>query len=116
LEDLNLLYEIADTVKNTALCGLGKTASNPVLSTLQYFYDEYYAHVVDKVCPAKICKGLAEITIDPNKCKGCSKCAKTCPVGAISGKIKEPYVIDKNKCIKCGACIEACTFKAIEEA
>ncbi len=115
LDDLNLLYEIADTVKNTALCGLGKTASNPVLSTLQYFYDEYHSHVVDKVCPAKICKGLAIITIDPDMCKGCSKCTRTCPVEAISGKIKEPYVIDVNKCIKCGACIEVCPFKAIKE-
>jgi NADH-quinone oxidoreductase subunit F len=115
MDDLNLLYEIADTVKNTALCGLGKTAPNPVLSTLQYFYDEYLAHVVDKVCPAKICKELAEITIDPDICKGCSKCAKICPVKAISGKIKEPYHIDKNKCIKCGACIEVCPFKAIKE-
>ena len=115
LEDLELLHEIADTVKNTALCGLGKTASNPVLSTMRYFYDEYFAHVADKVCPAKICKGLAAITIDPNMCRGCSKCAKTCPVEAISGKIKEPYVIDKNKCIKCGACIEVCPFKAIKE-
>ena len=115
LDDLNLLYEIADTVKNTALCGLGKTASNPVLSTLKYFYDEYLAHVVDKVCPAKICKGLATITIDPDMCKGCSKCTRTCPVEAISGKIKEPYVIDTNKCIKCGACIEVCPFKAIKE-
>ncbi len=115
LDDLNLLYEIADTVKNTALCGLGKTASNPVLSTMQYFYDEYLAHVVDKVCPAKICKGLATITINPDICKGCSKCTRTCPVEAISGKIKEPYVIDVNKCIKCGACIEVCPFKAIKE-
>ena len=115
LEDLNLLYEIADTVKNTALCGLGKTASNPVLSTLEYFYDEYLAHVVDKVCPAKICKGLAAISIDPNTCKGCSKCAKTCPVGAISGRVREPYTIDKDICIKCGACIGVCPFKAIME-
>jgi NADH-quinone oxidoreductase subunit F len=115
LEDLELLYEIADTVKNTALCGLGKTASNPVLSTLQYFYDEYYAHVVDKVCPAKICKGLAEITIDPNKCKGCSKCAKSCPVSAIEGKLKEPFRINASKCIKCGACIKICPFSAIKE-
>ena len=115
LDDLNLLYEIADTVKNTALCGLGKTASNPVLSTLKYFYNEYLAHVVDKVCPAKICKGLAIITIDPDMCKGCSKCTRTCPVEAISGKIKEPYAIDVNKCIKCGACIEVCPFKAIKE-
>ncbi|NLJ59175.1 MAG: 4Fe-4S binding protein [Tissierellia bacterium] len=114
-DDLELLYEIADTVKNTALCGLGKTAANPVLSTLEYFYDEYLAHVEDKECPAKICKGLARIFIEPSMCKGCTKCGKVCPVGAISGKVKEPHVIDSNKCIKCGACLEACPFKAIKE-
>ncbi len=115
VDDLDLLKEIADTVKNTALCGLGKTAANPVLSTLEHFYDEYLAHVVDKECPAKQCKGLMSIKIDPELCRGCSKCARICPVSAISGKIKEPYVIDSSKCIKCGACIEACAFKAIME-
>ena len=115
MDDLDLLYEIADTVKNTALCGLGKTASNPVLSTLEYFYDEYLAHVVNMECPAKICKGLASIVIDADICKGCSKCTRICPVQAISGKIKEPYVIDQSICIKCGACIESCTFNAIKE-
>jgi len=115
VDDLDLLKEIADTVKNTALCGLGKTAANPVLSTLEHFYDEYLAHVVDKECPAKQCKGLMSIKIDPELCRGCSKCARICPVSAISGKIKEPYVIDNSKCIKCGACIEACAFKAIME-
>jgi len=115
VEDLDLLKEIADTVKNTALCGLGKTAANPVLSTLEHFYDEYLAHVVDKECPAKQCKDLMSIKINPELCRGCSKCARICPVNAISGKIKEPYVIDNNKCIKCGACIEACAFKAIME-
>lgn len=114
-EDLGLLMEIAETVKNTALCGLGKTAANPVLSTLDCFYEEYLAHVVDKVCPAKQCKGLMTIQIDASLCKGCSKCARTCPVNAISGKIKEPFLIDKSKCIKCGACIESCAFKAIME-
>jgi len=115
VEDLDLLKEIADTVKNTALCGLGKTAANPVLSTLEHFYDEYLAHVVDKECPAKQCKGLMSIKINPELCRGCSKCARICPVNAISGKIKEPYVIDNSKCIKCGACIDACAFKAIME-
>ncbi|MEL7649976.1 MAG: NADH-quinone oxidoreductase subunit NuoF [Sedimentibacter sp.] len=114
-EDLDLLKDIADTVKNTALCGLGKTAANPILSTLEYFHDEYLAHVRDKVCPAKQCKGLSTIEIDSALCKGCSKCARNCPVNAISGKVKEPFVIDSKKCIKCGACIEACTFKAIKE-
>lgn len=115
VEDLDLLRDIADTVKNTALCGLGKTAANPVLSTLEYFYDEYLSHVVDKTCPAKQCKSLMTLEIDESLCKGCSKCSRNCPVNAISGKIKEPFVIDKNKCIKCGACIESCAFKAIRE-
>lgn len=115
VDDLELLKDIADTVKNTALCGLGKTAANPVLSTLNLFHDEYLAHVVDKVCPAKVCKGLSTIYIDANLCKGCSKCARSCPVNAISGKVREPFVIDSKKCIKCGACIEACSFRAILE-
>ncbi len=115
LEDLDLLKEIADTVKHTALCGLGKTAANPVLSTLECFYDEYRAHVVDKVCPSKQCKKLMTIEIDSNLCMGCSKCARNCPVNAISGKIKETFTIDAKKCIKCGACIESCAFKAIKE-
>lgn len=115
LEDLDLLEDIADTVKNTALCGLGKTAANPVLSTLEFFRDEYLAHIVDKTCPAKQCKSLMQLEIDAELCKGCSKCSRNCPVNAISGKIKEPFVIDKNKCIKCGACIESCAFHAIKE-
>lgn len=115
VDDLELLKDIADTVKNTALCGLGKTAANPVLSTLNLFHDEYLAHVVDKVCPAKVCKGLSTIYIDADLCKGCSKCARNCPVDAISGKVREPFVIDSKKCIKCGACIEACSFRAILE-
>ncbi len=115
VDDLELLKDIADTVKNTALCGLGKTAANPVLSTLNLFHDEYLAHVVDKVCPAKVCKGLSTIYIDADLCKGCSKCARNCPVDAISGKVREPFVIDSKKCIKCGACIKACSFRAILE-
>lgn len=115
-EDLDLLEDIADTVKNTALCGLGKTAANPILSTLEWFRDEYEAHVIDKICPTKNCKGLMKLEIDPVLCRGCSKCARICPADAISGKIKEPFTIDTKKCIKCGACIEACAFDAIKEA
>ncbi|MCC8169031.1 MAG: 4Fe-4S binding protein [Oscillospiraceae bacterium] len=115
LEDLDLLEELAQTVSKTALCGLGKTAANPVLSTLKYFRDEYIAHVVDKKCPAGACQALKQYRINPDKCKGCSKCARQCPVGAISGEIKSPFNIDSEKCIKCGACAEACPFGAVEE-
>lgn len=115
LEDLDLLEELADTITNTSLCGLGKTAANPVVSSLKYFRDEYLAHVVDKRCPTGNCQSLRIIEIDSKLCKGCSKCSRICPVGAIHGKIKEPYIIDKDKCIKCGACIEACGFAAIKE-
>ena len=115
IEDLDLLEDIADTVKNTALCGLGKTAANPILSTMEWFREEYEAHVIDKVCPTKNCKGLMKLEIDPVLCRGCSKCARTCPVNAIEGKIKEPFVIDTKKCIKCGACIDTCAFGAIRE-
>lgn len=114
LEDLDLLEEIATTVSETALCGLGKTAANPVLSTLKYFRDEYVAHVVDKKCPAGVCKALKSYEIDAEKCKGCSACSRKCPVGAISGEIKSPFVIDKSKCIKCGACMETCKFGAVK--
>lgn len=115
LEDIDTLELLADTISSTALCGLGKSAASPVVSTLKYFHDEYIAHVVDKKCPSHNCKALRTIFIVPEKCKGCSKCSRICPVGAISGKIKEPFVIDQNKCIKCGACMESCNFKAIEE-
>lgn len=116
LEDLDLLSELAETISKTALCGLGKTAAGPVQSTLKYFRDEYVAHVVDKKCPAGDCKALVSIVIDPELCKGCSKCARNCPVSAISGKVREPFTIDQSKCIKCRACLEACPFKAIKEA
>lgn len=115
-EDLDLLSELAATISETALCGLGKTAASPVQSTLKYFRDEYEAHVIEKRCPAGDCKALRVIQIDPALCKGCSKCSKTCPVGAISGKIKEPFSINTKTCIKCGACMAACPFKAIKEA
>ncbi|MBQ4577313.1 MAG: SLBB domain-containing protein, partial [Firmicutes bacterium] len=115
VEDLDLLAELADTITDTALCGLGKTASLPVKSTLKYFRDEYLAHVVDKKCPTKACKSMTSLVIDPELCKGCTKCARNCPVGAITGKVKEAHVIDQKKCIKCRACIDACNFKAIKE-
>ncbi len=115
LKDLNMLIELADTISATALCGLGKTAAGPVVSTLKYFRDEYIAHVVDKKCPTHVCSKLKTIYIDPELCKGCSKCARQCPVFAISGTLKKPFKIDSTKCIKCGACEEACPFHAIKE-
>ena len=114
LSDLDLLEELAHTVKDGSLCGLGKTAPNPVLSTLKYFKDEYIAHIVDKKCPAGVCTAMKTIVIDEDKCKGCTKCARTCPVGAIEGTVKQPHHIDQNKCIKCEACLNSCPFKAIE--
>ncbi|MCR5523204.1 MAG: NADH-quinone oxidoreductase subunit NuoF [Clostridia bacterium] len=115
LEDIDKLEELAKYVKENSLCGLGQTAPNPVLATLKFFRDEYIAHVVDKKCPAGVCKALLNYTIDPEKCKGCTKCARNCPVGAITGKVKEPHVIDTAKCIKCGACISNCNFGAISK-
>ncbi len=113
--DIELLKELGETISKTALCGLGKTAAGPVLSTIKYFEDEYRAHIYDKKCPAGACQKLKSIAIDPELCKGCSKCARNCPVNAISGEIKKPFVIDQKKCIKCGACISSCVFKAIKE-
>ena len=113
MADLDKLEALAYDIKESALCGLGQTAPNPVLSTLRYFKDEYIAHVVDKRCPAGVCKALLSYVILEDKCKGCSLCAKQCPVGAISGEIKSPFRIDPEKCIKCGACMEKCRFQAI---
>lgn len=113
LEDLDILEELAVTITETALCGLGKSAALPVMSTLKLFRDEYVEHVVDKKCASHNCTALRKFVIDPELCKGCSKCARNCPVDAISGKIKQPFVIDSSKCIKCGACESACAFKAI---
>ncbi len=113
--DIELLEELSDTIANTALCGLGKTAPSPVISTIQNFRDEYEAHIYEKRCPAGTCTKLRRFVIDPEKCKGCSKCARNCPVEAISGKLKSPYVIDQDKCIKCGACVENCAFGAVRE-
>ncbi len=114
LADLDLLEELAYTVKDGSLCGLGKTAPNPVLSTLKYFRDEYIAHIVDKKCPAGVCTAMKTIIINEENCKGCTKCARTCPVGAIEGTVKQPHHIDQTKCIKCEACLKSCPFKAIE--
>ena len=115
MEDLDKLEKLCYYIKDNALCGLGQTAPNPVLSTLRYFKDEYIAHVQEKRCPAGVCKKLVQIKIDPAKCKGCSACSRKCPVGAISGEIKSPFVIDQQKCIKCGACISTCKFDAIKK-
>ncbi len=114
-EDVEILEDLANAVKDASLCGLGKTAPNPVLTMLKYFKDEYLAHVVDKRCPAGVCKALLGYSINPALCKGCSKCSKVCPVQAISGEIRKPFTIDSEKCIKCGACVSTCPFKAIEE-
>ena len=113
--DIELLEELADTISHTALCGLGKTAPSPVISTIKNFRSEYEAHIYDKRCPAGTCSKLKRFVIDPEKCRGCSKCARNCPVKAISGTVKSPFVIDQEKCIKCGACIGNCSFKAIRE-
>ena len=113
LEDLDKLEELCHYIKDNSLCGLGQTAPNPVLATLKFFRDEYVAHVVDKTCPAGVCKNLLQYSIVADMCKGCTLCAKKCPVGAISGTVKEPHTIDPAKCIKCGVCMDSCKFKAI---
>ncbi|MGN0527314.1 MAG: NADH-ubiquinone oxidoreductase-F iron-sulfur binding region domain-containing protein [Acutalibacteraceae bacterium] len=113
MEDLDRMEKLCHYIKENSLCGLGQTAPNPVLSTYQRFKDEYIAHVKDKTCPAGVCKDLINYEIVPELCKGCTKCARNCPVGAISGAVKQPHVIDKSACIKCGACIDNCNFKAI---
>ncbi len=113
MEDLDRLEELSNYIKSASLCGLGQTAPNPVLSTLRYFRDEYVTHIVDKRCPAGVCKSLLQYKIDADKCRGCTACARKCPVNAISGAVKQAHTIDTSKCIKCGACVATCKFDAI---
>lgn len=115
VETIDMLLDLADTISETSLCGLGKTAPSPVVSTIKQFYPEYHAHVIDKICPAKKCKAFKKIIIKDPLCKGCSLCKRVCPVEAISGELKQTFVINEKKCIKCMACIGACKFNAIVE-
>ena len=113
MEDLDYLKNLSKVIKDTALCGLGQTSPNPVLSTIDNFYDEYVAHIVDKRCPAHKCRALRVYAIDPDRCKGCTACARACPAGAIKGEVKQAHIIDTEKCIRCGACLEKCKFNAV---
>ena len=113
--DIEHLERLADSIRKASVCGLGQTAPNPVLSTLHYFRNEYEEHVRDKKCRAGACKALCDISIDPEKCKGCGLCKRNCPVNAITGEIKEPHKIDPEICIKCGTCVDKCPFKAINK-
>ena len=116
IEDIDTLSELASVIKSCSLCGLGKTAPNPVLSTLANFEDEYREHIFDKKCRTGSCRSLTTYVIDPAVCKGCTKCARNCPAGAITGELKKPHHIDTDKCIKCGTCKTGCPFGAIKEA
>ncbi|MCL6559809.1 MAG: 4Fe-4S binding protein, partial [Firmicutes bacterium] len=115
IEDIEILKELAETVKIGSLCGLGKTAPNPVLTTMKYFMDEYKAHVIEKKCPSRVCRGLIRPVIDQEKCRGCGKCKKSCPASAIEGDMRKPHAIDYSRCLRCLACIEVCPFNAIRE-
>ena len=114
-EDLDTIEELCQHIKQSALCGLGQTAPNPVLSTLKHFREEYEAHIYEKRCPAGVCKALIQYVVDPAKCKGCTRCAQGCPTGAISGAVRAPHIINQSKCIKCGACMDHCRFGAISK-
>jgi ferredoxin len=113
IEDVELLEEVGVYVQTNSMCGLGKTAANPTLSTLKYFRDEYIAHVVNRRCPAGVCKDLTTFSIDGAKCRACGKCIKSCPIEAITGEKKVAHVISQDKCIKCGVCREVCPFDAV---
>lgn len=113
MADLDYLKNLSKVIKDTALCGLGQTSPNPVISTIDNFYDEYVAHIVDKRCPAHKCTALKVYTIDPDKCKGCTACARVCPAGAIKGEVKQAHLIERDKCIRCGACFDKCKFNAV---
>ncbi|MCK5221811.1 MAG: 4Fe-4S binding protein, partial [Candidatus Aminicenantes bacterium] len=114
-KDLDLLEELSYKIKESSLCGLGQTAPNPVLTTLKYYREEYEAHIRDKECPAHSCAALIEYKVIPEKCTGCTLCARNCPVDAIEGSVKEIHWIDPEKCIKCSLCFQACKFDAIEK-
>ena len=111
--DIELMESICETMKDSSLCSLGKSAPNPVLSTIKYFRDEYEAHIRDHKCPAGVCKALTKFEIDPQACKGCGACSRACPAGAATGEKKQPHQIDPKKCISCGSCREACKFGAV---
>ena len=113
-EDIDTIVELGESIKTGALCGLGNSAPNPVLTTVKYFRDEYEAHIKDKACPAKKCTALIEYRIVADKCKGCSLCSRKCPVDAISGVVKSPFSIDSDKCVRCSQCFDSCRFGAIE--